>query len=275
MAIKNPWPNIKDNEFNDNTTLSSSLINAAFEFIKDQEVTMTAEGRMASFKTCLTEDLVSATLNIIPPEDGISSVNVITTGLNLFGGEALKDGIVASMPSSTVDADNKTVTFASNATVNQRITDGFISGKFKENTQYTFILAIAKTSGVGSNLRIYYTDGTYTVVPNVSAADTKEIKTVVSTSGKTVNFLSKTNQAGSTVVYYDECGIFEGDSPVFETYHGDTYNIDLGETITTETDIDIDTTGISTYNGYNNIWHAAEGDISVKYKTTIRCLLNQ
>ena len=275
MSIKNPWPNIKDNEFNDNTTLSSSLINAAFEFIKDQKVTVLAEGNIITFKTCLTDDLVSATLNIIPPEDGISSVNVITTGLNLFGGEALKDGIVASMPSSTVDADNKTVTFASGATLSQRITDNYMSGKFKENTQYTFILSLEKTSGTGSNLRIYYTDGSYTAVPSLSGPNVKELKTVTTMANKTVNYLSKTNQAGSTIVYYDECGVFEGNSPVFEAYHGDIYNIDLGETITTETDIDIDTTGISTYNGYNNIWHAAEGDISVKYKTTIRCLLDQ
>ena len=198
-------------------------------------------GSICNFETDLAAPLKSCEVTVTPSQSGtgdpsptnprplnpFSGLTVEHTGANIFGGSVLKDGIVASMPSATVDTVNKTVTFASNATVNQRITDGYISGKFKENTQYTFILALEKTSGVGSNLSIYYTDGTYTAIPNISTTDTKEIKTVVSTSGKTVNFLSKANQAGSTIVYYDECGIFEGllTESDFEAYTGTTYPV--------------------------------------------------
>lgn len=206
--------------------------------------TKTASGSIASFETNTDKNLIECKTSITPIQDtGIPSPNnplpisghtgltITRTGANIFGGSVLKDGIVASMPSATVDLINKTVTFSSSATVNQRITDGYVSGKFKENTQYTFILALEKTSGVGSNLRIYYTDGTYTAVPNISTPDTKEIKTVVSTSGKTVNYLSKTNQAGSTVVYYDESGIFEGDLTAqdFEPYTATTYPVSWSE----------------------------------------------
>lgn len=33
MSIKNPWPNIKDNEVNDNTTWSSAKIKAEIDAI--------------------------------------------------------------------------------------------------------------------------------------------------------------------------------------------------------------------------------------------------
>lgn len=298
MAIKNPWPNIKDLEFNDNTTLSSSMINAAFEFIKDQEITLEKTGNIVNFKNCNTDPFINIKCDIDFDENGVTGLNIVRTNENLFGGELLKDGIVASMSSATVDAVNKTVTFASGASTTQRITDTFISNKFKANTQYTFILSLEKTNGTGSNLRIYYTDGTYTSVPSLSGAGVKEVKQVLTTANKTVAYMVKANQAGSTIVYYDECGVFEGNistlipfvgeykSVAFgTTIYGGYFDTDTGVLTSTKasdgTDLDpvvevqLSTVSLDSLEGVNNIWHSLTGDTEVKYKTTIRCLMNQ
>lgn len=161
----------------------------------------------------------------IVPITGETGANLTHTGVNLLGGTDLKNAVVAYIPTASVDTTNKYVSFASGSATNG---DGLTEGvPFKENTRYTFIMTIYKTSGTGSNLDIRYTDGTHTLLGSVSAATTKETLVFVSAENKTVSGLYKYNQSGYTRIYYEESGIFEGvlTASQFTEYQGATYNV--------------------------------------------------
>ena len=157
---------------------------------------------------------------------GWTGCKINRTAENIFGGTSLRDGVLAAMASASDDPINKYVSFAATATASKRITDDSgLSYKFKANTQYTFILTIKKSSNDGANLRIYYTDGTNTSITGYSTS--KSTIATVSAEGKTIVGLSKTNQGGTTTLYYDESGIFEGvlTAADFKPYVGTTYPV--------------------------------------------------
>ena len=162
----------------------------------------------------------------IRPISGITGCNISHTGKNLMGGMDLANQVHRYMPSATIDTTNKYVSFASNGTTISEVGGFAGTGYFKENTQYTFIFTIYKTTGTGSNMRVNYTDGTYDIIPAVSAATTKETKVFVSDSGKTVSRVTKITQSGTTRIYYDESGVFEGvlTADDFEAYKGEMYS---------------------------------------------------
>ena len=163
----------------------------------------------------------------IRPITGRTGAKVTRTAENLFGGNLMRDGVLASMASATDDATNRCVTFAASAAATQRITGASgIEGKFKENTRYTFIMTIYKSAGVGANLRINYTDGTYTGITGYTAGEKKTVL-VVSDANKTVFSFSKQYVGGASTLYYDESGIFEGvlTAADFKAYEGTTYTI--------------------------------------------------
>ena len=164
----------------------------------------------------------------VRPISGWTGVDLHHTAENIFGGNLMRDGVLASMASATDDPTNRVVSFVSSAVTSQSITGASgLSSKFKPNTQYTLILTISKTGGGnGSNLRIYYTDGTYTNITGFNT--TKSTTAVVTSAGKTVASLSKSNSGGTTYLYYDESGIFEGvlTADEFKPYVGNTYPID-------------------------------------------------
>jgi len=190
------------------------------------------ESDVAYNATCYPQIEAGSTITDYAPYENICpiigqyGVNVMKTGANIFGGDLLRDGVIASMPSATNDAENRTVRFSAAANTNQNITrESGLTGKFKENTRYTFIITLSKNSGTGSNLRVYYADNTYSIIPPVSAANTKETVVLVTSANKTVYSLQKSNSSGYTTVYYDESGIFEGvlTAEDFTSYTGQTY----------------------------------------------------
>ncbi len=159
---------------------------------------------------------------------GHDSATIYRTGKNLLGGTALRDGIKYGLPGATDYPDDKYIQYAANASVNASFTTLCgLTNRFKENTAYTFIITISKTSGVGANMRVLYTDGTSTDIPDVSAAGVKQTLVLVSNATKTVASLGKKNYSGSTCVYYDESGIFEGELTAadFVPYQGTTYPV--------------------------------------------------
>lgn len=168
----------------------------------------------------------------VRPISGWTEVGVTVAGANLCGGDVLRDNIKNYMPSATDNAQTRSITFSGSASLdtNYRI----MKGVFKENTRYTFMIALSKdVSAPSSNLRVYYTDGTYINIPGVTALNTKETVVFISAAGKTVSNLSKTYQAGNTTVYYDESGVFEGvlTAADFVPYIGTTTTIQLGQTV--------------------------------------------
>lgn len=164
----------------------------------------------------------------VRPITGWTASNISRTGKNLLGGTALRDGIKYGLPGATDYPDDKYIQYAAYASVNASFTTLCgLTNRFKENTAYTFIITISKTSGIGANMRVLYTDGTSTDIPDVSAAGVKQTLVLVSNATKTVASLGKWNYSGSTLVYYDECGIFEGvlTAADFVPYQGTTYSI--------------------------------------------------
>ena len=145
----------------------------------------------------------------------------------------MANAVVASMRSATIDTTNKYVSFASNESTNHVIvgygaTDPTtILFKFKENTRYTFIITYSKSSSVSPNIKIAYTDGTSENIPSLSSASAKETVVAVSAVGKTVRSVFKSNMSGTTYLYYNESGIFEGvlTAADFEEWRGTLYSV--------------------------------------------------
>lgn len=171
----------------------------------------------------------------IRPISGWDSVKVYRAGENLWGGQRIIDGVqhvLVTKPEP--DTTNKTISFNASASVLDDINMTY-NVRYKENTRYTFIITFKNESENYnySNLRVYYTDGTYSVIPNASEAQTKTTVVLTTTQGKTVRYLRKINQSGRTALYYDECAILEGvhTADDFVPYDGDVYDIDLPQTV--------------------------------------------
>ena len=187
----------------------------------------TASGPIANFDTELAVPLVNVSCDVVAtggngtpdnpnPIVGYTEANITRCGVNLLGGEDFADVIVAKVPHAVKDTANKTVTYDGQYIVGIALFD-----KFKPNTQYTFF--IKRSSGL-ANMKINYTDGT-----------TGQITTFPQTSenNKSILNLSGEWQSGTSVVSYDECGVFEGVKTVddFTPYTGNTYTIAFGQTV--------------------------------------------
>lgn len=164
-----------------------------------------------SFETDLNNNLKSLIVQIPVDSNGISGLNIIKTKKNILGGSRFLANAQAYI-SGTTDLVNKTFTFSSATTPDSSTSfTGDVAYKFKANTQYTFIITGSGSSATPRlNLRVYYTDGTYAMVTNTSPQNVKETVVFVTSEGKTVRSLNKYTGSGSTTLYYDECGIFEG-----------------------------------------------------------------
>lgn len=163
-----------------------------------------------SFETDLNNNLKSLIVQIPADSNGISGLNIIKTKKNILGGSRLLKNSQDYISSGTTDLVNKTFTFTSNAST----TPGFSFSNnmtFKPNTVYTIIIRASKSAGSGSNLRIYYTDGTYSALGTFSEFGVKTTFVVTTNPNKTVARITKTNLSNRTTLYYEECGIFEGE----------------------------------------------------------------
>lgn len=153
------------------------------------------------------------------PSDSANYAEVTKVGgmtrkcTNLLGGIALANRIKEVNVNAIIDTANKTVFYYAGGMENK-----IIFNTFKPNTQYTFFI---KGSGSARypNLTIKYTDGTETAF-QFSAANTDETLVRVSDATKSVESLVGSWYDGSSTLYYDECGIFEGVLSVneFESY---------------------------------------------------------
>lgn len=164
----------------------------------------------------------------ICPISGHTEVVTQRTGKNLWGGVVMANGIKTDIPQAVLDTGAKTISYLSGyATPTSNFTSGV---RFKENTQYTIILKFSNTVA-RTNMRIVYTDGTSSIV--ATSATGLQTITFVSSANKTINFIGGSNNDGTSVFYYEECGVFEGvlTADDFEPYEGDTYTAQLPETV--------------------------------------------
>ena len=152
---------------------------------------------------------------------GEGSLSISVAGKNLFGGDALADRLV-KICNATKNTVEGTVQFAGNQVSRKILYSGF-----KKNTAYTIILKGWNTFGDGSNLWINYTDGSnaYLTFPASQTLSTIVYKTP---ANKTVKTIGGIEYAGHTYLYYNECGVFEGDIATgdFETYIGRSVSVE-------------------------------------------------
>ena len=199
----------------------------------------------------------------VTAEDGATEIT--QTGKNVFGGNALVDTLKSK------DLGGGVLVNEADKTVN------FLPGKmdrtkhlfygFKENTQYTIIFYGYNTDTAGvTNLRLVYTDessdtiyfGSFTKPIPANEPGYIYWKTK---AGKTADYIRLSYANGSTVLYYDQCGVFEGDVSLeeFEAYMGKSF--ELGEPI-------------PALSGVNTLW-ADTGDITVQGKSDPVAIINK
>lgn len=124
-------------------------------------------------------------------------------GANLFGGSALLERFRAVLPSATIDEEAGTIRYTSSQVGTTVIYDGF-----QPDRRYTILLRAAPNSTSGTaNMRLYYTDGSFDML---SINSQTRLCLLHSEQGKSVSFLRTYNYSGRTVLYYNQCGVFEG-----------------------------------------------------------------
>lgn len=166
-------------------------------------------------------DATFAPYENVCPITGWTGAKVTATGKNLLGGNAL----IAEMQKNEFEyelVEGGFIFTGSKVAGVPFISDNY----FKENTQYTLFLNFKRssTSGLG-NLRIVYTDGTYYRIPNPGITPIQD--RYVTDSEKTVLRIQGEFSSGTTTVYFDGTGLFEGDVSAedFEEYKGETCNV--------------------------------------------------
>ena len=144
---------------------------------------------------------------------GDGNIGVTVVGKNLFGGDALADKMAESAGVKKNETDGTVVYTGKIISGNTLFTN------FKPKTQYTFILK-GKATDKHLNIRFEYENGETISAWKFSEADTIETFRFVSEPSKTIAKFHGVYNAGTTTLYYDECGVFEGNvlTADFEPY---------------------------------------------------------
>lgn len=174
------------------------------------------------------------------PIIGWDAAKMTKTGKNLLGGLPMAQAIVNAVGNATYskqvsDDTGDYVTIKASSYTNNKV---FTSGvKFKSNTQYTVILKVTRNivgTSVSSNISVRYTDGTYKIITFAESTGTEIVTVAFVTDGaKTVKHIETSWGGGTSKIYYDECGIFEGvlTASDFVPYTGTTITVQLGRTV--------------------------------------------
>lgn len=209
----------------------------------------------------------------IRPISGWNSVELVRCGVNVFGGTTMMDKVYTTLSNATKDDTNVTVSFSGTGN-NAKV----LFNTFKPSTRYTFILTLSHTlTTTGTNLICKYTDGTLSYIDKATNTN-KQTIVFVSTAGKSVATLQIINAGGTTTLFCNECGIFEGvlTATDFEEYQGTTYPINLPQTVyggkldVVSGELTV-TWGINTYDGSED-WHVS-GEHKYYYLQTDNTLL--
>ena len=201
--------------------------------------------------------LVTVKLEVGTEYTGTNYATTITRcGKNIFGGDALVDALESKDNGKGVTKNeaNKTVTFDPGLMTRT----GHLFNKFKENTQYTIILyGYQTTAGGATNIRVQYTDETaeslyFGTAGNPNPANEPGYAIHKTNPNKTVWRITPQWVASATVLYYDQCGVFEGNisTEEFEAYRAGTFPV--GESV-------------PALPGVNTLW-SSSGDITVTGK---------
>lgn len=185
--------------------------------------TANASGSIISI-TGMAENSTLGKLDLSMPYDanGYSAFDITCTGKNLFGGRTMMNKIYdVSSPKATKNETAGTIKFAGSSVNNKKFFTAF-----KPNVQYTFIFDVEESGSNGyANMKLWYTDGTNDFI-TIEKTTSRQTVRVVSKSGKSVESLRGSSITGSTTLYVDTCGVFEGvvSAEEFAEYSGQTFS---------------------------------------------------
>ena len=204
-------------------------------------------------------------------------------GSNIFGGLPFAK-CFSACSDYALNTVNKTVQFTHAAGITEDTMAFILKMPFKANTQYTFI-ANYEAAARNTSIRFFYTDNTNSYF-DFTATTEKTAFRIVSTANKTIKYIAVGYWgAGLATLYYDECGIFEGDVPAtdFESFVGNVATVDFNVTLDQSGVLDcisglitladtntIQCVGVEldTYNGNNTIYASTGSITALKYYIT-------
>lgn len=161
-----------------------------------------------------------------PSAEYPQELTVRATGANLFGGDALVEKLKAEAK-ATVDRANETVTYAGSA-----IAGRVLYSDFKPGKEYTIILYGKNLDNQSKhcNLQIKRMDESYAMLQFDTAGSNAYCIYHIA-DGKGISCLKGIHATNSTLLYYDKCGIFEGNITLddFESYRAAAATITLTE----------------------------------------------
>lgn len=240
----------------------------------------TVTGSICSFNSQYADLPLKSCVVDFEDETGIDSLDFSATGKNLWSGEGMLHSF-QKFNLSEFTYDDETLSYFAPTMRGGKI---FISDVFKPNTQYTLILVGKKNgSDLSTNLRVVYTDGSYTNL-NFSSTPATEKQTLIykSRANNTIKDIRGLNGSDTTTLYYNECGLFEGVKTVDDfvpfgnnklfsfgkTIQNGSLNVLTGELTNNDTTppevINLGGIKLLTQEGVNNIF-ADCGDTTLEY----------
>ena len=130
----------------------------------------------------------------------------LVPGTVVLTGDAMAEMFVANTSSERWFPDDRYVTAYGGSSAGDKT---YFNGIFKENTQYVLSFTMYKASSTGTNIAVYYTDGTSEFLPSVETG-VKQRKTLTTAAGKTVDYIGGKKQNNYlTRIYVDESKIYE------------------------------------------------------------------
>ena len=150
------------------------------------------------------------------------------TGKCIWGGEQMADDIVTAVNNQTYsrkgeDSTGKYVLLSASSAISSKV----FFEKFEPDKSYTFVVISRKgNTSPRMNMGVKYLDGHYATL-NITDSDSVTADTVYMYAinlGNAVDYLFGSWNAGSTYIYYEKSGVFEGTLTVddFTPYEGDS-----------------------------------------------------
>lgn len=160
----------------------------------------------------------------------VDDLTLVFAGKNLFGGTALRDAILAKVSNATTGSDEygDYVKFtAGSASSNKTLF------KLPTTEQYTIILATRNSNASAATNMQVRLNGTVQYLDRSTSTGAYEQSRWLTNGNYQVYSLQTYWGAGSTYVYYNECGVFKGSVPKsdFVPYVGQSVEIPLSDHI--------------------------------------------
>lgn len=189
------------------------------------------------------------------PIDGRTETSLVGCGKNIWGGERLADDIVAKVTGAVKDTTNKTITFSA-----ENVDGKKLFTNPDENKRYTVILYGHNTNNnsKATNISFKYSDGSIRKIEfQLSGSNSYAI--AYSEEGKTLKGLFGYWGSMNTILYYDQCGVFEGilTADDFVPYvESNNLTIQFGEKVYGGT-VDLESGTVTVDKAIVNVPHAA------------------